>query len=146
MNFDQLTDKLSGFDTYYQSELVAVLDDLERKRKQAFSTFVIVVMIVAAVMISLVIITRNMQLIIFSIFPASIIIGYFYKKITSIKNQAKQVIMPELCRRFGMTYTIKPNDRLIEEYRELSLVPGFDEKTLEDEINGQAEGIEFNLF
>jgi type IV secretory pathway component VirB8 len=65
MNFDQLTDKLSGFDTYYQSELVAVLDDLERKRKQAFSTFVIVVMIVAAVMISLVIITRNMQLIIF---------------------------------------------------------------------------------
>ena len=58
MNFDELLEKLDGFDHYYQSELKSTLDELELKRKKAWKVFLTILCCAVALVGSIFFITR----------------------------------------------------------------------------------------
>jgi len=146
MKFDELSEKLADFDRYYKSDLLILLDELEVKRKEAQAIFLKALAFVGVILVFIGVFFQNMEMVFFAGVPSLIILGYFYRKITVIKTQAKQTIMPALCDQFGMIYQIKPDGGIIEEYKDLSLIPSFNEKKLEDEITGKIENVDFNLF
>ena len=146
MTFDSMSERLDGFDQYYINELKPVLDDLEIKRKRARTQFYKAIGGVIVVLIPLAVLIKNTDIMFFIAVPAMLILGYFYRKMAAVRTQAKQTIMPEICRHFNMEYFPVPVSGFTTEYKELSLIPGYDEKTLEDGVTGEIDGVGFNLF
>ncbi len=146
MNMDDLSAKLDDFDHFYNDELKPLLESLETKRKEAYSTFIKVVIGVMVIVITIAILLKNIDKMVFVAVPAFLIVGYFYRKMAIFRAQAKHMIMPEICTRLGMTYHQKPRNNATQMFRTLSLIPSYDEKKLEDEVRGCIDDVDFNLF
>ena len=146
MTFDGLPERLDGFDQYYVNELKPILDDLEVKRRKARSQFYKAVCAAIVVLIPLANVINNSDIMFIVGIPTILILGYFYRKMLVFRKQAKLAIMPEICRHFDMEYIPTPHNGATTEYKELSLIPGYDEKKLEDGVVGEIDGVDFNLF
>lgn len=146
MNFSTLSDKLDGFDKHYRSELKPVLDELEVKRKQASSIFFKVLSGLILILVPLATVINDSDTNIFLAVGAFFICGYFYNNVRKVRKEAKQQVLEELSKFLEIEYQVKPNSSVINDYKGLSLIPSYDEQTLEDGFAGIAEGVDFNLF
>lgn len=146
MNFDQLLEKLNGFDHYYHSELKIILEELELKRKKAWKVFLIILALAAFIVCSIFFITRNEDFALISGFVSAIIVVFFYSRIMAIRKRAKLSVMPKLCSSLGLNYHPEAMNSALSDYSDLSLIPSYDEVKLEDEISGEIEEVDFALF
>lgn len=146
MSFSTLSEKLDGFDKHYTSDLKPVLDDLENKRKQSSSVFFKVLIGLILFLIPLAAIINNSDINIFSAVVAIFICGYFYNKVRKVRKEAKHQVLEELSKFLDIEYRARPHSSIITGYKGLSLIPSYDEQSLEDAFSGVVEGVDFNLF
>ena len=127
------------------SGFLPLLDELEEKRKSAFKLFLGVVF-VCALIVFLIMFTQGLtDLVQFAGFGAFFISSLFYRRVVAVRREAKEELMPNLCRQIGLEYTVSPPDHAIYSFDQLSIIPSYDEKNLEDQIIGKVEDIEFKL-
>lgn len=142
MNIVEMREALHLFD---DSGFLPLLDELEEKRKSAFKLFLGVVF-VCALIVFLIMFTQGLtDLVQFAGFGAFFISSLFYRRVVAVRREAKEELMPNLCRQIGLEYTVSPPDHAIYSFDQLSIIPSYDEKNLEDQIIGKVEDIEFKL-
>jgi len=142
MNIVEMREALHSFD---DSGFLPLLDELEAKRKSAFKLFLGVVF-VCALIVFLIMFTQGLtDLVQFAGFGAFFISSLFYRRVVAVRREAKEELMPNLCRQIGLEYTESPPDHAIYSFDQLSIIPSYDEKNLEDQIIGKVEDIEFKL-
>ncbi len=142
MTIAEMREALHSFDS---SGFSALLDDLEQKRKDAFKLFLGVVF-VSGFVVFFIILTQGMTDIVkFAGFGAVFISFIFYRRVMAVRKEAKGKLMPALCDQIGLEYFLNPPDYVIREFDQLSIIPSYDEKTLEDQITGKVEEIDFEL-
>lgn len=145
MNFEGLSEKLDGFNRYYESDLRPLLAGLEVRRKAArknlFTAAIPVVMIVVGVFI----ITQNNAMSFVAMGVGLLIIGYFVKKLSDVKREAKLSVLPILCDYLEFDYSHSPRLNKLRRFRDLSILPSYDEEKREDEVSGSLTEVDFWL-
>lgn len=142
MNIVEMRAALHSFD---DSGFLPLLDELEGKRKSAFKLFIGVVFVCAFIIFLIVLSQGLTDLVQFAGFGAFFVSGLFYRRMAVIRRKAKGELMPNLCEQIGLEYLINPPDHAIYSFDQLSIIPSYDEKNLEDQIIGKVEDIEFKL-
>ncbi|MCC3860286.1 DUF3137 domain-containing protein [Pseudemcibacter aquimaris] len=142
MTIEEMRAALHSFD---DSGLKPILDKLEERRKAAFKRFLTVVFIVGFVVFFMILTMGMTDLVEFSIAGAVLISIFFYSRLAVIRREAKEKLMPLLCVEIGLDYNVAPSGAAIRPYDDLNIIPSYDEKTLEDQISGNVEDIDFNL-
>lgn len=142
MTIEEMRAALHSFD---DSGLRPVLDKLEKRRESAFKTFLGVVFILGFVVFSLYLDQGLTELVKFSAIGSVMVSVFFYSRMAVIRREAKEKLMPLLCDEIGLDYNVAPFSSAIQPYDNLNIIPSYDEKTLEDQISGHVEGIDFNL-
>lgn len=142
MTIEEMRAALHSFD---DSGLGPVLDQLEERRKKAFNVFLGVIFLLAFLVFFLVLEQGITELVKFAGMGAILISFFFYRRMSVVRREAKEKLMPALCDQIGLNYNLHPLTSEIIPYKNLSIIPSYDEITLEDQINGKAEDIDFNL-
>lgn len=142
MNIKQMRTALHSFDG---SGFQPLLDQLEEKRKAAFKLFLGVVFVLGFIVFFLFLSEGLTELVRIAGVGAVFISIIFYRRMAVIRREAKGELMPALCQEIGLDYSIDPPDHAIFQFDQLSIIPSYDEKTLEDQIIGKVEDIDFEL-
>lgn len=142
MTIEEMRDALHSFDG---SGFAPLLDQLEEKRKKAFNVFIGVVFVCGFVVILLAFLQGFTDFVRIAGGVALFVCMLFYRRMAAVRREAKAELMPALCREIGLEYKISPPSHVIDPYDQLSIVPSYDEKKLEDQIIGHVEDIEFKL-
>tara|TARA_R110002096_G_scaffold309403_4_gene504027 strand:- start:58802 stop:59725 length:924 start_codon:yes stop_codon:yes gene_type:complete len=142
MTIEEMRDALHSFDG---SGFAPLLDQLEEKRKRAFNQFLAVVFVCGFIVFLIFFLVENFEIVKGAGIVAFLISAFFYRRMTAVRREAKAELMPALCREIGLEYRISPPSHTIDAYDQLSIVPSYDEKKLEDQIIGQVDDIEFKL-
>lgn len=143
MTIEEMRAALHSFD---DSGLGPILDQLEERRKKAFNVFLSVVFVLGFFVFFLFLEQGMTELVKFMGFGGILVSFFFYRRMSVVRREAKEKLMPALCHQIGLNYNLHPLNSEINPYRNLSIIPSYDELTLEDQISGKAEGIDFNLF
>lgn len=142
MNIVDMRAALHSFD---DSGFRPLLDELEQKRQDAFKLFLGVVFVCSFIVILIFLSQGITQLVQFAAFGAFFVSSIFYGRMAKVRRKAKGELMPVLCEQIGLDYSIHPPEHVIFPFDQLSIIPSYDEKKLEDYIVGKVEGIEFKL-
>lgn len=142
MTIEEMRAALHSFD---EGGLGVVLDQLEERRKKAFNIFLGVVFLLGFCVFFLILEQGLTELVKFSGAGALLVSFFFYRRMSVIRREAKEKLMPALCDQIGLNYNLHPLSSEIIPYRNLSIIPSYDEMTLEDQISGKVEEIDFNL-
>ena len=142
MTIEEMRAALHSFD---DSGLGPLLDQLEDKRKRAFNVFIGVVFVLAFLVFFLVLEQGVTELVKFAGGGAILVSFFFYRRMSVIRREAKEKLMPALCEQIGLDYNLHPFHSEIGPYKGIGIIPSYDEMTLEDQIKGKAAGIDFNL-
>ncbi len=145
MNFEGLSEKLNGFNRYYENDLKPTLAALEAKRKKAFSNLVIAGTVVAAIIVALLVLAENEDLAIVAGLVGLCVLGYFFYKLSDAIHGAKLSVLPVVCNFLEFDYSSSPRVNLLGRFRHLSLLPSYDEEKREDEISGSLQEVQFWL-
>jgi hypothetical protein len=88
-----------------------------------------------------------------ALIPAGILGGgvwaWGYSAVQNVAKQAKQTMIVPIANRFGLTYSEEPGMQAEENLtkgKALGVVPGWDRKSLSDELIGERNGIPFEFF
>lgn len=142
MTIEEMRDALHSFDG---SGFAPLLDTLEGKRKRAFNQFLAVVFVCGLVVLLFFFLQQNFEFVQAAAVVAFLISAFFYRRMAAVRREAKSELMPALCREIGLEYKINPPPHVITPYDQLSIIPSYDEKKLEDQIIGHVDDIEFRL-
>lgn len=142
MTIEEMRAALHSFD---ESGLGPLLDQLEERRKRAFNVLLGVVFALAFCIFFLVLEQGATELVKFAGGAAILVSFFFYRRMSVIRREAKEKLMPALCEQIGLDYNLHPFHDEITPYKGLGIIPSYDELTLEDQIKGKAAGIDFNL-
>ncbi len=142
MNIMEMREALRTFDS---NSFSTQLDELEQKRKDAFNLFLVVVFVLGSIVFFLMLSQGMTEIVKFAGVAAILISIFFYRRMAAIRQEAKKQLMPALCFRIGFDYTLRPTDLAIEPFKNLSIIPPYDEKTLEDQVTGKIEDVDFEL-
>ncbi|HPF46776.1 MAG TPA: DUF3137 domain-containing protein [Emcibacteraceae bacterium] len=143
MTIDDMRQLLHSFDG---SGFKSLLDELEAKRQRAFTTFLGALFICGLIVIFILLTQGDADLFQISVGLSFIVCMVFYRRMAVIRREAKRELMPALCHNIGLEYLMTPSSHLIAPFDQLSIIPGYDEKTLEDQIFGKIEDVDFQLF
>ena len=142
MNIAEMRKELLSFDG---SGFSSLLDDLEAKRKKAFNVFLVGVFISGFIVFFLILTMGITDLVQFAGFGALFVCGLLYYRIVAVRKEAKAQLMPALCEKIGLRYSIDPPGVAISPFKNLSIIPSYDKKKLEDQIIGKVDDIDFEL-
>lgn len=145
MNFEGLSEKLEGFNHYYESELKEKLDALEARRKVAKSHFSYAVIGVISLGI-IIFVSMQGEIPIEAIFiVGGLILAFFGRRISKVKQEAKLNVLPVVCDYLEFNYSHNSRHNLLKRFEALSLVPGHNRDAREDEIAGTLTEVDFWL-
>ncbi|PCI34387.1 MAG: hypothetical protein COB54_00925 [Alphaproteobacteria bacterium] len=142
---------MEGFRSFYERDLKAELAALEQERPAKVRSFYLTVGAAVSVGLTIVFIVMTMT----SIEPevlglvAMVVmgIGYLaYRPLARLQENAKVRTMTSLCRFLGLNYHLRPRGVSLGRLGELDLIPSYNEKKLEDQIEGDVKGVDFGLF
>ncbi len=145
MNFEDLSEKLNGFNDYYERDLKEVLADIEIRRKKAFQNFLTAGAIIALIAIVFLILTNANAPIVAIGIGGLIVLAYFYSKVLNLRRRAKLSVLPIICDYLEFEYSYAPRINLLAKFRGLALIPSYDEEEREDEISGSLKEVDFWL-
>ncbi len=142
---------MESFNDFYQRDLKAELAALEVERPAKLKKFYLVVTAAVSVGLSIAFVGLTMAnadpdvLIIVGMAVAGV--GYWaYRPLGRLQEEAKVRTMTSLCRFLGLNYHLKPRAVSLSRLDELDLIPSYNEKKLEDQIEGDVRGVDFSLF
>ncbi|MFC7048448.1 DUF3137 domain-containing protein [Emcibacter nanhaiensis] len=142
---------LEGFESYFETELLPELQEIEAGRPRAMKIFMAAV--VAAVLVfcaaAYFILSRRMadpQVMIFVGVGCVGIGALGLRPLSNLQKQAKNRIMTALCGHLGLHYQMKPAHQPVSTFKNLRLVPGHNKRKIEDRVYGQVKGADFNMF
>ncbi len=141
MNIAEMREALLSFDG---SGFAQLLDELEVKRKKAFKVFLTGIFIVGFIVVFLALSQGVTDLVQFAGFGGLFVCGLLYYRVVAVRKEAKAELMPALCKRIGLSYSLHPPGHAITPFNRLSIIPSYDKKKLEDQITGKAGGIDFD--
>jgi hypothetical protein len=142
MNIDDMRGALHSYD---DSGLKPLLDKLEEKRQGAFKVFLGVVFVAGFIVFFIFLLQGMTELIRVLGIGAVMVSVFFYRRMAVIRREAKEKLMPALCEQIGLDYNLHPSGSAIFPFNDLSIIPAYDERTLEDQIIGKVEDIDFEL-
>lgn len=145
MNFEGLSDKLTGFNRYYESHLRERLEGLETRRKVAQSHFTYAIIAVVIIGIILVILMKDEVPFQAIFIVGGLILAFFGRRVAKVKKEAKLSVLPIICDHLEFEYSSDPRHNLLKRFEDLSLVPGHNRETREDEISGTLTDVDFWL-
>lgn len=147
--------RLEGFSAFYESDLAPFLAEQERARKAALSRLIrtgAIVVPVAAVALALpwfLGVYPDGAIGAFATFlgivVALAVLAWAGMDLAAVSRNVKHELMTRICTFLGFTYNAEPQAAELGWYRDLGLVPGFDRKSLEDEIAGGHNSVSFSL-
>jgi len=142
---------MAGFQSFYERDLKDELSRLEQERPAKVKRFYLIVGAAlttgGAAAVILLTVTHSDPQLLFFIAAAVAGIGWLaYRPLARLQQAAKVRTMTSLCRFLGLTYHLKPVAVSLTRLRELDLVPSYHEQKLEDQITGDARGVDFDLF
>jgi len=142
---------MAGFQSFYERDLKNELYKLEQKRPAKLKRFYLITgaAVLAGLATALVLLnmTSLKPQILILVGMAVLGIGYLaYRPLARLQQEAKVRTMTSLCRFLGLTYHLKPVGVSLTRLGELDLIPPYHEQKLEDQITGDAKGVDFNLF
>jgi hypothetical protein len=145
MNFEGLSEKLTGFNQYYESDLRERLEELEARRKIAQSHFTLAS--IAVVIIGIVIFAIMKDDVPFqAIFiVGGLILAFLGQRVSIVKKEAKLSVLPIICDHLEFVYSSGPRHNLLQKFENLSLVPDYNRENREDEISGTLTDVDFWL-
>jgi len=73
-------------------------------------------------------------------------LAYFTAGVSEVTSHIKMEVLTRLCRFLGFQFNAEPLSAQIERFRENRILPSYDRSSLEDEIDGDHEGVEFTLY
>ncbi|MDG1857954.1 MAG: DUF3137 domain-containing protein [Emcibacteraceae bacterium] len=142
MTIEEMRTALHSFD---DSGLKPLLDKLELRRNSAFKTFLGVVFILGFV-VAYLLLEQGLTDVSKIAGGVSVMISiFFFRRMAVVRKEAKERLMPALCDQIGLDYNLSPFDSAIIPFKNVSIIPSHDEARLEDQITGEAEGIDFKL-
>ncbi len=145
MNFEQLSDKLRGFNRYYEKELRPKLEVLEVERKEAFKQ-VWLTAVIGGGLSAFIFVFLDNALVFFTVAGVSFFtFAFFLHKYSKIKEDAKLSVMRVVCASLEFKYSLDPSYRKVEDFRRLDLVSSYNRESHEDEGSGALEGVDFYL-
>lgn len=152
---ETLHPRLSDFGAFYERELAPYLAEQEIARQKALGSLIKAAMFIVPAGIA-----AFVALWYFGLFEDGFI-GFFVgfmtlvvilgalafagRDLMSLKADVKQTLMIRICGHLGFTYREDPAEADIAWFRQLSLVPSHDRRSLEDEISGNHEQVTFSL-
>ena len=146
---------MESFQSFYQRDLKAELAALEQERPAKVHRFYLIVgaAVMTGLTLGLVILTIwNLEPQILIVIGMAVMgIGYFaYRPLGKLQENAKVRTMTSLCRFLGLNYHLRPHINRggvsLNRLGELDLIPSYNEKKLEDQIEGDIRGVDFDLF
>ena len=151
MDFGATLKGLEGFDSFFETELLPELREIEAERPRAMKIFMAAA--AAAVLVfcaaAFFILARQMaepQVMIFVGVGCVWLGALGLKPLSGLQKRAKNRTMTALCRHLGLEYEMKPAHQPVSTFRGLRLVPGHNKRKIEDRIFGRVNGVDFNLF
>lgn len=142
---------MDSFRSFYERDLKAELEALELERPAKLRTF----FLVTGAAVSLGFLVSFVLMAIVHAKPDVLIfvglavagIGYLaYRPLAKLQEDAKVRTMTSLCRFLGLNYHLTPFGVSLSRLGELDLIPSYNEKKLEDQIEGDVRGVAFSLY
>lgn len=145
MNFEGLSDKLTGFNQYYESDLRERLEKLEARRKIAQSHFIYATIAVVITGIAIFALMKDDVPFQVIFIVGALILAFFGRRVAIVKKEAKLSVLPIICDHLDFKYSSDPRHNLLNKFENLSLVPGHNREKREDEISGTLTDVDFWL-
>ncbi len=73
------------------------------------------------------------------------VLAYATAGVAEVKKHVKEELMTRVCGFLGFTFNAEPLSAQLEWFRSIGLVPSYDRKSLEDEIDGSHDDVHFTL-
>ncbi len=142
---------MAGFQSFYNRDLKGELAALELERPAKLRTFCLCVGAAVSVGITIAFVVMTMTTmepdILIVVVMAVAGIGYLaYRPLAKLQQDAKVRTMTCLCRFLGLNYHLKPLGVSLTRMGELDLIPTYNERKLEDQIEGDVRGVDFGLY
>lgn len=153
--FDESHPALEGFSDLYDREIGPWLAERDGQRKTAVRNALLFVALTSPVAAVLVLSGLGMHNLLgqtgqFGVFAgAGIAIGSAFlswRWVQSVKDDVKAFLMSKICDFLGLQFFLAPSNAGLESFRHLSLIPSYDDASLEDEISGTYEGVGLRVF
>lgn len=142
---------MAGFQSFYERDLKGELSLLEQERPAKVKRFTLITgaAVLAGLATALIVLKMTSLEPKILIFAGMAVLGISYlayRPLVKLQQEAKIRTMTSLCRFLGLTYRLKPVAVSLTRLRELDLIPSYHEQKLEDQITGDAKGVDFDLF
>ncbi|PCI47776.1 MAG: hypothetical protein COB49_06725 [Alphaproteobacteria bacterium] len=142
---------MESFQGFYERDLKGELAALEQERPAMLRRFYLItgaaVSVGLTIAFVLIVMTGMKPDILIVVAMAVAGIGYLaFRPLARMQENAKVRTMTSLCRFLGLNYHLKPSGVSLTRLGELDLIPSYHESKLEDQIEGDVRGVDFNLF
>ena len=154
LSFDRHHRRLAGFDAFFESELAQRLEQQEAERRRHVRPVLLkgagVVLVGLAVLISPALMD-DLDGDVVQIAMAVALFGTFLgltwvaKPLRKAKEAASHLLLESVCGYLKLSFSPGVGDFDYQRFREAGVVPSYDRKYLEDRLQGEHEGIAFDL-
>ena len=149
----KLPEEFQHFAGIYDKELRPVLERKEQDRKEAMgkARYYGAIGVGAGLLVGAggFFLTKSIFAIIIGVVAAVGMVAWGMSGVGSVMKQAKQLMVTPVAERFGLTYNEDASavaEQHLQDCRSHKVVPGWDRKSLQDEMIGERHGRKFEFF